>query len=73
MEGGVIILRKTKVINKTNDVNVKVKTVSFRITEEEYQLLSELAAGQCRTVSNCIRYTFRDILEDYKLNKDKIL
>lgn len=48
----------------------KDKLVTFRIPNDEYEVLKEIAELQCRTVSNCIRYTLRDIIMDYKENKN---
>ena len=72
LKGGVLTLRKPKIISPIK-ANTKEKLVSFRITDEEYVLLKELSNEQCRTVSNCIRYTLKDILEDYRISRDKVI
>lgn len=54
-----------------NENSNKEKLISFRVTNEEYEILKEIAEIQCRNVSNCIRYTLRDIINDYKNNKNK--
>ncbi len=49
----------------------KKHIISFRVSEEEYILLNEVAALQCRSVSGLIRFVLKDVLLDYQQTKDQ--
>jgi len=49
----------------------KKHIIPFRVSEEEYILLNEVAASQCRSVSGLIRFVLKDVLLDYQQTKDQ--